>query len=259
MASSSFPWLPVLTGIAYTFGLVWAWRKIGDYPGKYAGISVQARRDWLLPASLALLIGALIGSRLGYILVHPGQYQVHPDMIFRLWDGGLDWIGIPIGMGISCLLYAGLKNAPPLVLLEDQISIWVLVAISWWLACGFYGLYYGSPAPDATWAPRLVDAMGDYSARIPLSWIGAFATCLTGLFLEWLANRWKLQHLFMLAWVSQFGLLVSLSYFREDPVAPIAGFPSDRLAGLVYLLLGLSFWLILFFTKRMKTRDLVST
>jgi len=239
MLDTQFPWFPVLTGIAYTIGLFWSWWKISDTPRRFHGFSIQARRDALIPASLSLLLGAVIGGRISFTFLHWPAFQSDPIQILRLDNGGLDWIGVPLGIAVACLLFSGWKNIDPRFLLEDQLPLWTALITIWWLSCGFYGLFYGQVLGKTTWLPVVLDAMGEYSSRIPLSWIGVAGTLAGGFVLDWFMERKGLRGERVFGFVCiQSALLLTLSFFRQDPVAPIGEFPSDRLAAIVYLALG---------------------
>ncbi|MDL2226640.1 prolipoprotein diacylglyceryl transferase [Deltaproteobacteria bacterium OttesenSCG-928-M10] len=62
----------------------------------------RVRTDELLAVALA---GALLGGRLGYILLYePGFYLNHPPEIFRLWRGGMSFHGGLAGVIAAVLL-----------------------------------------------------------------------------------------------------------------------------------------------------------
>jgi phosphatidylglycerol:prolipoprotein diacylglycerol transferase len=53
-----------------------------------------ARREGLdekqiLDLGLAVMIAAIVGARLSYVVVHWGDYARHPGRIFHVWEGGL--------------------------------------------------------------------------------------------------------------------------------------------------------------------------
>jgi prolipoprotein diacylglyceryltransferase len=259
MLDTQFPWFPVLTGIGYTIGLYWSWWKIGDTPRRFPGFSIQARREGLVPASLFLLLGALIGGRISFAFLHWSAFQADSIQILYLDNGGLDWIGVPLGIVVACLIISGWKNNDPRFLLEDQLPLWTALVTAWWLSSGFYGLFYGQELANTTWLPVVLDAMGEYTHRIPLSWIGVAGTLAGGFTLDWFLERKQLRGERVLGIVLiQSTLLFALSFFRQDPVAPIGGFPSDRLAAIVYFTLGVIGltvnWLYLVYKKRGRTQ-----
>ncbi len=236
MDFSQISWFSILVGVSAALGLWWSWMRVGDDPRRFGGRSIQARRDVLIPSAFALLAGGLIGARIAFVFLHWSYYQFHTPEIGRVWEGGLDWTGAPLGAAILCLLLAGWKNLSPLEICEDLSPLWLILVTALWIGGGFSGMYYGVSLPSVRWLPALVDASGAFAIRLPLAWIGALVTFLLGILADWLAVHRRIR-IFYSVWLFaiQMGMLLVFSFVRVDPVAPLGGVPSDRLAAGVYL------------------------
>jgi phosphatidylglycerol:prolipoprotein diacylglycerol transferase len=60
--------------------------------------AVQAKKDGIHPGSILdlgfyILLAAIIGSRLFFVLINAGHYIDHPLDIFKIWEGGLVFYG----------------------------------------------------------------------------------------------------------------------------------------------------------------------
>jgi len=70
-----------------------------------------------------VVIGALVGARLGHCLFYdPAYYLTHPIAILKIWEGGLASHGNGIGLFITLYLYA--RNTP------GQTYLWILDRLS---------------------------------------------------------------------------------------------------------------------------------
>ncbi|MFW6415309.1 MAG: prolipoprotein diacylglyceryl transferase [Thermodesulfobacteriota bacterium] len=59
-----------------------------------------------------LIIGAIVGSRLFYILIHPQYFWEHPLYIVQFWKGGLVFLGGAILAAVIGLVYLHHKKQP---------------------------------------------------------------------------------------------------------------------------------------------------
>lgn len=250
---------PVLIAAGAALGLFWSWLRIADDPRRFEGHSIHLRRDGLIPAAFTLLAGGLFGSRIAFVFLHLSYYQFHVSEIGRFWEGGLDWTGAPLGAAVLFLIYVGWKGLSPLEILEDLSPFWTVLVAALWLGCGTEGLYVGPPLKSTYGVDAIVNGTELSSARLPLAGIGAVVTVLAGSFVDWYSVRRKIK-MFHFGWVFifQMGLLFSFSFIRKDPVAPLAGIASDRLAAAVYFLAALVILLILWLTRNPRNNTLTN-
>ena len=80
---------------------------------------------------LALVLGTVIGARLGHVLIYnPAYYLSHPWKILFVWEGGLSSHGAVIGILLAVYLYARWR--------PDQSFLWICDRIG--MAVPFSGL-----------------------------------------------------------------------------------------------------------------------
>jgi len=138
------------------------------------GLAVrQARKEGIPPDKIVdlgfyILLSALIGSRLFYILINASHYLKNPLDIFKIWEGGL-------------VFYGGLLLAVPTVLWyvkKNNLSVWNTAdlfapslaighAIGR-LGCFFSGCCYGKPAEGLPWAVTFTDPESLAIIGVPL-------------------------------------------------------------------------------------------
>ena len=109
------------------------WYALSYIAGLLLGIYIL-RRETRLPKSLMtadqvdhllnyLLVGIIIGGRLGYALFYNiAFYLSNPLSIFRLWEGGMSFHGALIGVGVSLFVMAWRNNLPFLAL-SDRVAM----------------------------------------------------------------------------------------------------------------------------------------
>jgi len=121
----------------------------------------QARKEGIPPERISdlsfyLLLAAIIGSRIFYILLNPEPYIKNPVAILKIWEGGLVFYGGLIFAVITGVIYIKRHN----------LSLWQIadifapsIAIGHAigrLGCFFAGCCHGRPA-DLPWAVTFTD------------------------------------------------------------------------------------------------------
>lgn len=214
--------------------------------GAFIGVWQTARRapqDDLLRwmgASWAVLLGALLGARMGYVLFHLGYYQHHPAEIFQFWMGGLDWTGALAG-GLIALGIVWRWWRKPFEQLADGLAPLALpLAAGAWLGCWGTGCAYG--APLAGWGGVLVvDETGDVLKRFPLQLLAVLALIILAAWLE--IHRPKAVPAGSYASRVMLGLGVLMllaSFLRADPAPRWAGLRPDTWAALLWVIAALA-------------------
>jgi prolipoprotein diacylglyceryltransferase len=249
MDSSSFSLFPILAGIGAALGLTWSWWELRNSNPEHLSIrTLDHYLEVLLISGVAGLGGALLGSRMGYVLFHWSFYSIHTNEILSIWKGGLEWGGAILGAAIVFLLVTGLYNEDPGRLANYLTPLWVILLTFLWLAAGWSSVYYGPVHASTWWTVYVPDQSGESLSRIPINLIGAVFTAGAGFWLDHTSVKSFRKYKFLLLFCSQMGLLLVFSFLRDDPVAPLGGIPSDRLFALIYLgvgvlLLAVSAWL----------------
>jgi len=131
--------------------------------GKAEGINSRQVTDFCF----FLLIGAVAGSRIMYVLVDPGYFLRRPLEIFKIWQGGLVFSGGLVAVLIVALWYAG----------RHRLSVWKLgdtcapaAAIGQTIGrigCFMAGCCYGKPT-DLPWAVVFTDPQSLAPLNVPL-------------------------------------------------------------------------------------------
>ena len=162
MDSSSFSLFPLLAGFGATLGLVWSWWELrNSNPGHLSIRTLDHYLEVLLISGVAGLVGALLGSRMGYVFFHWSFYSIHTNEIFSIWKGGLEWGGAVLGAAIAFLLITGLYNEDPGRLANYLAPLWVILLTFLWLAAGWLSVYYGPIHSPAWWTVHVPDQSGE--------------------------------------------------------------------------------------------------
>ncbi len=105
-------------GIAYIAGAILGMRWVFT-DLKKIGVSQDQALNWMS----WLMIGVVLGGRLGYILFYGGNYYLqNPTEILAVWRGGMSYHGGAIGAMFATILFAKCHTKPHWALL-DQLGI----------------------------------------------------------------------------------------------------------------------------------------
>lgn len=186
-----------------------------------------------LDAAVWVLIGALVGGRVGFVLFSWSYFQGHPLEIPQFWLGGFSGAGALLGALVGLYPAARLTRQIPGPLADTLIRPVCIFAISAWLGAWATGAAYG-PAAGLFGLPAQ-DEFGEVSLRFPTQFLGA----LLSLLLLWLLDPQRVKRLpaGAAAALGFAGLSLSmlvLSFLRADPAPLWMGLrPSTWGAGLV--------------------------
>lgn len=190
-----------------------------------------------------LVVAALVGSRLGQILLEWPRYWAHPLDMVKVWDGGLAFQG-----GLLLALIVAF-----LFMLWHRLSIWGTLDILavgvplghsiGRIGCLMAGCCYGRPT-TLPWAVTFThpETLGPRGVPVhptqlyeSLLYLGVFGVIL------WLRKRKRFQgELFgtylLLAGLARFGV----EFFRGDDRGPLilAGMPVTQVIALITMLVG---------------------
>lgn len=108
-------WYGLLFATAFVAGLYWM---------QYTTTCEKQNPELLEPLLYRLMIGALVGARLGHCLFYePGYYLANPIEILKVWHGGLASHGGVIGLFLGMFLHARRYPAMPLAWLSDRLVV----------------------------------------------------------------------------------------------------------------------------------------
>jgi phosphatidylglycerol:prolipoprotein diacylglycerol transferase len=102
-----------------------------------------------------LVLGVIVGGRVGYCLFYSPEILEHPLDALKLWQGGLSFHGGLLGVCVTLVLFAR-KHRLPLWRLGDACAIGTPPGIVFVRTANFInGELYGRPAdPSMPWAMR---------------------------------------------------------------------------------------------------------
>jgi phosphatidylglycerol---prolipoprotein diacylglyceryl transferase len=148
----------LLIGLGATLGL---WQVARSAPLNQAGRWVDS--------ALGVLVGMLLGARLGYVGLHPAYYAAHPWEWAQLWMGGFALWGAVAGGLLAAVVVAVLLERSMLRVLDTVAPLFPPLAVLGWLGCYTAGCAYGPAlAPGAWLGLPAVDESGQVLSRFPL-------------------------------------------------------------------------------------------
>jgi len=99
----------------------------------------------LLDLSFYILLSAVVGSRLFYVLTHWGQFSTHTLEVFYIWEGGLSMMGGVLLSLVVSFFFLKAKGVS-FALMADTIAPSIAVGIALTrVGCFLYGCCYGLP------------------------------------------------------------------------------------------------------------------
>ena len=126
--------LPEFNPFAIQFGdFGIRWYALAYIAGLLIGFYIL-RREARLPTAVMtldqterllnyLLIGIILGGRLGYVLFYNASfYLANPLSILRLWEGGMSFHGALIGVGVALFIMAQ-RHKLPFLAVADRVAM----------------------------------------------------------------------------------------------------------------------------------------
>jgi prolipoprotein diacylglyceryltransferase len=199
-------------------------------------------------AGLLALLGALVGGRCAYVMIHPAYYTAHWIDALKIWLGGLSWPGGLAGFWLG-LVVAALVNRSSLGEMADGLlPLLPPLLAGIWLGDWLSGVAYGAVAPGVWWGLPAPDEWGQWSARVPLQVAGAAISVGVCVVVE--ALRARLKRAGQAACLTYLGIILTtlgLVSLRADPVPQWNGWRWDILvavilSGIMMLLTLAAFW-----------------
>ena len=108
------------------------WHGLAIALGFFIGYNIVAKmfkhegapEDWLGVLLIYLIVGTIVGARLGHVFFYEWDYySQHPAKILAIWEGGLASHGGTIGNIIALLLFSWLVSKKPASWVFDKIVI----------------------------------------------------------------------------------------------------------------------------------------
>lgn len=103
-------------GLAYVVGFVAAALLFRHFARRW---DLGVTDDDVLTVVLAAIVGVIVGSRVGYVLVYGGGYYLdNPIEILSIWDGGMSFHGGLVGILIGGAVAARILRMPWLTMCD---------------------------------------------------------------------------------------------------------------------------------------------
>ena len=137
--------------LAYIFGILIGW--------------IMARKIFIINDKLKdefddfisyIILGIIIGGRLGYVLIYNPQYYLNNfSEILKIWEGGMSFHGGLMGIILASILFAKKNNQKPLVYL-DIISLVAPVGIFFGRLANFINSELYGTETDLPWGVKFL-------------------------------------------------------------------------------------------------------
>ena len=170
--------LMTLVGVAFAFAISFALRRWGPVPvrswgtmlmvGFLAGLAwvIWDTRDdddvdvdTLIDVTLAILVGAVLGSRLLAVALNWSDFAGRPEDILKVWEGGLSFHGGLVGGFGAAALYLW-RRGMSIPRMADVLTPSVAIGYAFTrVGCFLNGCCHGSPR-DLPWAIHLTPLPG---------------------------------------------------------------------------------------------------
>jgi len=138
------------------------------------GLAVrQAKKEGILTGRIVdlgfyILLAALVGSRLFFVLMNAPHYIKNPIEILKIWEGGLVFYGGFL-LAIPIVLWYVKRHTMDLWSTADLFAPSIAIGHALGrLGCFSAGCCYGRPAPDLPWAVTFRDPQSLALQGIPL-------------------------------------------------------------------------------------------
>jgi len=132
------------------------WGYVGFLVGTVLFVRNAGRNDVSFPKAIlvmtASIYGGLFGARALFLLQRdPWLQHTDPYQLLVFWEGGLSWLGAPVGGAIACALALVVVRRPLLINLGAMAPAIALAHAISRVGCLFTGCCYGRPT-SVPWA-----------------------------------------------------------------------------------------------------------
>jgi phosphatidylglycerol:prolipoprotein diacylglycerol transferase len=239
-------------GVAYLLGFfaVWYFLKICEQKGKLS-LNAKDRSDLMT----YLILGVLIGGRLGYVLFYDFQdFIKNPFLFFRIDQGGMASHGGFIGVSLALLIFCQNRNLNSLKLV-DCISVVAPLGLALGRIANFINGELWGKISTVPWAvlfpnsPMTFSSLTNYYGIQPRHPSQLYAAISEGFIpLIYLQFRFWYTKASLGQLTGEFLILYSLlrifnEVFREPDASLIAGISRGQFYSIILLIFGISFWL----------------
>ncbi len=174
----------------------------------------------VLDLSFYIILGAIVGSRLFYVITHISYYLQNPIDVFKVWQGGLTFFGGFILSVIVCIWMVKKHDLglwKTFDLFAPSLAIGVFFGR---LGCFFAGCCHGIPC-DLPWAVTFTNPQSLAPTGVPLHPTQLYSSAgalISFLVLIALRKRKSFDGQLTLTWILLYsGFRSIIELFRGDP------------------------------------------
>jgi phosphatidylglycerol:prolipoprotein diacylglycerol transferase len=221
-----------LIAVGFLLGIALATRE-----AKRIGINQQA----VLDLAFYIILGAIIGSRLFFVITHPEYFRESPLDAFKIWEGGLTFYGGFI-MALAVAVFMIKKHRLPACRTLDLFAPSLAVGILFGrLGCFFAGCCYGRPC-SLPWAVTFTNPHSLAELNVPLHPVQLYAaagSAITLAILLVLKKRKTFHGELALLWIMLYsGFRLFEELFRGGPRGDLIfnTYPASQVMALALLI-----------------------
>ena len=149
LAGLDVRWYALAYIVGFVFGY-WLYRKMLFSPASPVKMDKKQLDDLLT----AVILGVIIGGRLGYVLVYnPLFFILHPLEIFAVWHGGMSFHGGLVGVMIAVWLFAR-KNKIRTFSIYDLLTVVTPVGFFFGRIANFINMELMGYPTNVPWAVK---------------------------------------------------------------------------------------------------------
>lgn len=218
--------------IGFAAGIALAW-----YRARRAGMDP----DEILNMSTLIIISAIVGSRILYILVNPSEYIASPIRIFYIHEGGLVFLGGLIGTIVTVTCYLRYYKMDYLGWADIMFPSVPLGQFFGRLGCFLNGCCYGRPMDGF---PGMVfPSIGDGQHYLPTQLLESTASLLILAILLFVDRGRKIRGMVFASYITLYSTWrFIIEFFRgDDRGLPVMGMPISQFLSLLGIFIGLIF------------------
>lgn len=211
------------------------------------------KSDIIFDLGFIIIIWAIIGARLLYVLIWYKDYIKDPIAIFKVWEGGLVFYGGFIAAFLAVLWWA-MRKKMDFFILADIIAPFIALGHSIArIGCFFAGCCYGR-ASDChnLFCGVVFPVLGDNIARYPAQLYESFANFLNFLILIIFFKKFKNRNgdVIFLYFLNYGIIRMIIEFFRGDPErGKILFFSTSTVISLFMIFTGV-LWFLYFRLKK---------
>jgi len=225
-------------GIVYAFGflfMIWLLRKLAREK-KVKDLTQDRATD----LALYTMIGIIIGARIGHVLFEYPKYIQNPLNIFKIWNGGMAFIGGLIGAFIVAYRYCR-KNDIRLLDIADPLALYAPLVLGIGRIANFInGELYGKIS-NLPWAVNFnneQDAIGNLVYRHPSQLYELLFMLLLFVSLFMISKRENKKGYLLWSFVWIYGLQRFIAEFYRYNFAVILGLSPMQYISIAMIMVG---------------------